>query len=170
MSEVVMKLAVVSDSHWRNVADGQELVENLLTGPFATADAVLHAGDLVTPDAVLLFAPLPLYAVAGNCDSGSDLPTRRLLRFGRWRIGLVHGWGPPAGLEQRVLQVFADQTIDVLVFGHSHVPLCRRIGSLLLLNPGSLTAGRGAMRRSAALLYLGDQDVRAEVIDIDACQ
>jgi ferredoxin len=91
---------------------------------------------------------------------------KRVVQLADTRIGMIHGWGAPNGIEKRVLDGFSAENIDVLVFGHSHRPVCRRAGSVLLLNPGSPTDRRSAPHHTVGLLHIG-QGVEGEIIRID---
>ena len=82
------------------------------------------------------------------------------------QVGMVHGWGAPNGIEKRVLNSFSSTDIDVLVFGHSHRPVCRKVGSVLLFNPGSPTDRRSAPYHSVGILHIGSE-VMGEIIRID---
>lgn len=159
-----MKIGVLSDTHISCLAQGIELSERLLAGPFAEVETILHAGDQVIPELGDCFSPLPWYAVRGNMDdSAMGEPLKRILEFEEIRIGVIHGWGTPAGLEQRVLAEFAGDALDVLIFGHSHQPLNRHQGTVLLLNPGSPTDRRYAPCHTVGLLTI-DSGVRGEII------
>jgi hypothetical protein len=111
------------------------------------------------------FNEIPFYSVRGNMDaSRTGLPYKRIVEFEPFRVGLIHGWGKPAEVPQNALSEFTDQTLDVLVFGHSHTPVIARVGGTLLLNPGSALDHRGrAERCSVGLLTLGTK-VQAEII------
>jgi putative phosphoesterase len=110
------------------------------------SDAVIHAGDWV--DAALLDAlearTTRLLGCWGNND-GADLRAR-LPEVGRAtfegvRIAVVHETGPSARREERMAAAYDD--VDVLVFGHSHVPWDTTAATgLRLLNPGSPTDRR----------------------------
>jgi putative phosphoesterase len=167
MKVAAMKIGVLSDTHIGRTAQGMALSERLLTGPFAGVDVILHAGDQVLPELESCFSPLPWYAVRGNMDTAAvSEPLKRVVELGGTRIGMIHGWGAPAGIEQRVLAEFARDAIDVLVFGHSHQPLCRREGDVLLLNPGSPTDRRHAPRHTVGLLTLS-AGIHGEIITLD---
>ncbi|MCW8859054.1 MAG: metallophosphoesterase [Deltaproteobacteria bacterium] len=162
-----MKVGVISDTHISSLKAGTRLAEYLLAGPFKNVAAILHAGDHVHPDLDSCFSPVPFYAVCGNMDKPNlHLPERRIVQIAGKRIGMCHGWGPPNGIEQRVLDSFSRDKLDVLVFGHSHRPACRKVGSVLLLNPGSPTDRRSAAFHTVALLHLCDA-VSGEIIRID---
>ena len=162
-----MKIGVLSDTHIHSLDAGIVLAEKLMGGPFAAVDAILHAGDHVHPDLESCFSPLPWYGVCGNMDSPHGrLPIQRIVELADVRIGMVHGWGMPNGIEKRVMGSFFGDDIDVLVFGHSHRPVCRQLGSILLFNPGSPTDRRSAPHHTVGILDLGNE-IKGEIICID---
>ena len=61
--------------------------------------------------------------------------------LGGVRFAVVHETGPSKGREERCAAAYAG--VDVLVFGHSHIPWDTTApGGLRLLNPGSPTDRR----------------------------
>jgi hypothetical protein len=69
------------------------------------------------------------------------LPEVARVELGGVRFAVVHETGDAAGRERRCAQRFPD--VDVLVFGHSHIPWDTTTGTgLRLLNPGSPTDRR----------------------------
>lgn len=164
----MMKIGVLSDSHLSELRDAAVLADFLLRGPFSGVEAVLHAGDIVVPELVDCFLPVPCYAVRGNMDAqAAGLPERRIIGFGGKRIGLIHGWGPRGGLEQRVINAFSDKRIDCLVYGHSHQPVCHERNGLLLFNPGSPVDRRSAPTHTVGLLTIAEGRISGEIIDLD---
>jgi putative phosphoesterase len=160
-----MRVGLLSDTHL-GLADRR--LQRLLAGELADAEVLLHAGDHVG-DGVIGYLeheqPRPYLGVAGNMDLGvlgRSLPTRRVARLAGVAVGLIHGWGTPAGLEQRALETFGPGEVQVVVFGHSHRPLARRVGECLLVNPGSAFQPRGGSRGSVALLTLDPGGVEVE--------
>ena len=110
------------------------------------ADLVIHAGDWV--DARLLdeleARAASLVGVYGNNDGHAlrgRLPEVAYITVDGVRFAVVHETGPAAGREGRCERRFTD--VDVLVFGHSHIPW-NTVGptGLRLLNPGSPTDRR----------------------------
>ena len=110
------------------------------------ADLVVHAGDWV--DVALLDAlagrATDLLACWGNND-GPELRARLPEVASRVvdgvRLAVVHETGPAAGREARADVAHPD--VDVLVFGHSHIPWDTRTPrGTRLLNPGSPTDRR----------------------------
>ncbi|MBW1713348.1 MAG: metallophosphoesterase family protein, partial [Deltaproteobacteria bacterium] len=83
-----------------------------------------------------------LYAVSGNMDPPeirSAWPDKRVVELDGFRFGLTHGWGSPFGLDKRVLNQMPE--VDCVCFGHSHRPLNKRRGDVLLFNPGAARSG-----------------------------
>ena len=110
------------------------------------ADVVIHAGDWVdvaTLDALEARAAR-LIGVYGNNDGAelrARLPEVARDEIDGLRVAVVHETGQKAGREQRADAAFAG--LDLLVFGHSHIPWDSVTpGGIRLLNPGSPTDRR----------------------------
>ncbi|MDT9695809.1 metallophosphoesterase [Streptomyces sp. P17] len=138
-----MRLLLMSDTHLPRRA--RALPEQLLA-ELPGADVVIHAGDWVDTATLDLLESRSrrLIGVYGNND-GPDLRARlsEVARadLGGLRFGVVHETGPAAGREIRCAARFPD--LDVLVFGHSHIPWDTTAPTgLRLLNPGSPTDRR----------------------------
>jgi putative phosphoesterase len=110
------------------------------------AEVVFHAGDWVDTDTLDLLESRSrrLVAVYGNNDGPqlrARLPEVAYAELEGLRFGVVHETGPAQGREARCAARFPD--LDVLVFGHSHIPWDTTApGGLRLLNPGSPTDRR----------------------------
>jgi putative phosphoesterase len=147
----LVRLVLVADTH---VPGRARDLPGTLWAAIDDADVVVHAGDWVST--VLLdrleARARRLVGCYGNND-GPDLRARLPL-VGRvdldgLRLGVVHETGPAAGRESRCDAAYPD--LDVLVFGHSHIPWDTVTPSgLRLLNPGSPTD----RRRQPAATYL----------------
>jgi len=137
-----VRVVVLSDTHaprrWRSCPPR---VAAQLRG----ADLILHAGDVCTA-AVLaeLSQYAPVTAVAGNND-GPDVaawgatPTAEVDLDGL-RVAMVHDAGPASGRLARMRRAFG--RADLVVFGHSHIPLDESGYGLRIFNPGSPTDRR----------------------------
>ncbi|MGW1883878.1 metallophosphoesterase family protein [Streptomyces sp. NPDC001970] len=138
-----MRLLLTSDTHVPKRA--RELPGPLLE-EIDRADAVIHAGDWVDSATLDLLTARArrLIAVYGNNDGPelrSRLPEVARAELGGLRFGIVHETGAAQGRERRCAERFPD--LDVLVFGHSHIPWdTTAAGGLRLLNPGSPTDRR----------------------------
>lgn len=105
---------------------------------------MIHAGDWVSVellDALEARAPR-VVGVWGNNDGPElreRLPEVARVELDGVRFAVVHETGPAAGRERRCAKAYPD--VDVLVFGHSHIPWDSP-GPPRLLNPGSPTDRR----------------------------
>ena len=110
------------------------------------ADVVVHAGDWVTVELLdaLERRAARLVGVWGNNDGAplrARLPEVARVELDGVRFAVVHETGAAAGRERRCAAAYPD--VDVLVFGHSHIPWDTTAPSgLRLLNPGSPTDRR----------------------------
>lgn len=151
-----MRLLVLSDTHaprfWKRCPPA--------VARFAErADLILHAGDVCTPavlDELAAFAPVKV--VLGNND-GPDVaawgaPETLEFELDGVRVGMVHDAGAKQGRLQRLHRRFP--ACDLVVFGHSHIPLDAGDDRLRILNPGSPTDKRRQPHRTLAELVIDD--------------
>ena len=110
------------------------------------ADVVIHAGDWVS---VALLDELESRAARlvgcwGNNDGPelrARLPEVARVTLDGLSVAVVHETGPAKGREERCTAAYPG--VDLLVFGHSHIPWDTTApGGLRLLNPGSPTDRR----------------------------
>ncbi len=140
---VPVSLVVTADTHLPRRA--RDLPPELWTA-ISAADLVVHAGDWV--DVALLDEmerrSRRLVGVAGNNDHGplrERLPEVARFEVEGLRFAVVHETGGAKGREVRCAARFPD--VDVLVFGHSHIPWdTTTAAGQRLLNPGSPTDRR----------------------------
>lgn len=136
------RLVVLSDTHVP--ARARRLPESVRRAAGA-ADLIVHAGDWVGASVLDdLLQCGPVVGVYGNND-GDDLRSRLpvVARFDvdGLRFAVVHETGAAQGREARTDAAFPD--IDVLIFGHSHIPWdSTSPRGVRLLNPGSPTDRR----------------------------
>lgn len=135
-----MKLLVCSDSHGV-LQYIREAIER------EKPDYLVHLGDYMRDaDAVRRqYHDLPVVSVRGNCDFDHTVPERLLQEWDGVRILLTHGhrYGVKSGLLQLDLAAREAQA-DIVMFGHTHIPLCSRVGECWFVNPGTCgLVGRG---------------------------
>jgi len=143
VSDDVVRLVLTSDTHLPTRA---KVLPAPLWAAIDAADVVVHAGDwcdLATLDALQARARR-LVAVWGNNDPPAmrdRLPEVAYATLGGVRFAVVHETGGKQGRERRCAVAYPD--VDVLVFGHSHIPWDTTTETgLRLLNPGSPTDRR----------------------------
>ncbi len=151
----MVRIGVLSDTHIPVVAP--RLPEGILeVFEREGVSLILHAGDVVVQRVLdQLLGVAPVRAVMGNMDAPplqQVLPVKDIVQMDRARIGLIHGWGSPLGLVERVVDAFSGEDVNCIVFGHSHVPLNKRVGDVLLFNPGTPTDTRFTPTKTLGIL------------------
>ena len=161
-----MKIVVLSDTHVPRM--GKDIPKAVYEA-INKADLLLHAGDLTEMSFLEKLKKLKkTVAVYGNMDSrevSSALKAKEIVEAGRFRIGLIHGWGPPDGLTERILEEFKGERIDCIVFGHSHHPVNKTKKNVLFLNPGSPTDKVFAPYNSYGMIEINDE-LNAEIVKL----
>jgi putative phosphoesterase len=130
------------------------------------ADLILHAGDVTSPDLLhQLRAFAPVEAVLGNNDHEllGVLPEETTVDIGGYEVAVLHDSGATAGRAGRMRRRFPDA--DMVVFGHSHMPLDEEgVDGQRLFNPGSATWKRRAERHTIGLLEVVDGELAQSTI------
>ncbi|MCD4672360.1 MAG: metallophosphatase family protein [Anaerolineaceae bacterium] len=158
--EVLARLVVVADTHVPDKVEGlpPHFLEMLAA---IVPTAILHAGDISTMSVLgELSAVAPVIAVRGNRDFRlyRQLPLIARAEFGGVKLAVTHGHG---GVRRYILDKFQYISrgyefafhqryllrtlpdVDVIVFGHTHVPELVRVEKQLFFNPGSLIGSQG---------------------------
>ena len=149
-----VRVVVLADTHaprrWR--ACPPRVAEHL-----RHADLILHAGDVCTAAVLAELAEYaPVTAVAGNND-GPDVTEwgaaeTAELDLDGLSVAMVHDSGAAAGRVARLRRRFP--RADLVVFGHSHIPLDQSAGALRIFNPGSPTDRRRQPHGTLGLLEI----------------
>ena len=147
-----MQVVVLSDTHaprrWKSCPPAVAL---RLRG----ADLILHAGDVCTAGVLdELSGYAPVRAVLGNND-GADVAAwgaPEVLEFdvAGLRVAMIHDSGAKQGRLARMRRTFP--AAQLVVFGHSHIPLDETDGDLRIFNPGSPTDRRSQPHGTIGLL------------------
>jgi uncharacterized protein len=163
-----MLIAVISDTH---LPRGNRRLPQACVERIAEADLLLHAGDLSTLEVLRELEAMgpPLLGVHGNVDSADVrrlLPAERVVEAEGVRIAIVHDAGPSAGRLERMRRRFGEQA-DVLVFGHSHLPLHEESpDGFQIFNPGSPTERRRAPTHTMGLIHVSGGAARCELVEM----
>jgi len=158
------KIAICSDVH-EHLQNLERMLEICKQEKVQT---ILCAGDLISPILARRFvkAGIPLILVKGNND-GEVLGLANTLQkphqfyienyegvIGGRRIFMKH---TPNGCEA----IAQSQKFDLVIFGHTHEKLVRKIGNTTLLNPGELC---GMLSKSATFyLYEINKNIVKEI-------
>lgn len=146
-----MKIGITGDSH----GSKQALRQVLQAVP--PVEYWFHTGDY-SQDGRFLVAEsrLPLLAVGGNTDpSEGKANIDEFITLEGQRIWLTHGHRYLHGQQVAELAWWARKLeADIVVFGHTHVPLVQWFGEVLLINPGSPILPRSELGATFAVLSL----------------
>jgi putative phosphoesterase len=151
-----MKIGVLSDTH----ADSFAQLPDKILATLTEVDLIIHAGDFVAKDVLEGLKQLgEIKAVRGNMDSDEIkriLPEKELLEIEGKKIGIIHGWGSPHGIDERVGNVFSG--VDIIIYGHSHYPQNETKNGVFFFNPGQA-------RNSFGILTIG-AEVSGQIINL----
>lgn len=159
------RVAILSDTHLRG---GRPLPAGAAER-IAAADIAIHAGDVSDVEALEAMVALgtPLHAVHGNVDSPQvvkSLPETLSVTVEGVTFAVIHDAGQRRGRLERMCRRFPDA--DVVVFGHSHMPLHESGGGLHIFNPGSPTQRRRAPSHTMGIAGVDDGSLQLEIVDL----
>ena len=161
-----MRVLVLADTH---IPDFAKAVPAAVLKEARRCEVILHAGDVTSPVVLEELARhSPVHVAAGNND-GADItrwgaePEVRLELEGV-RVAMLHDSGPSRGREGRMRRRFPEA--DVVVFGHSHIPVDVVFEGLRLFNPGSPTWKRRQPVPTYGLLHIRDGRVRSRIVPL----
>jgi putative phosphoesterase len=151
-----VKVAVLADTHIRR--GGRRRLPDAVYAVLDTADAILHAGDLLVAEVLdELSGFAPVHAVLGNNDHElfGVLPATCVVDLAGVEVAMVHDTGPAKGRERRVRTRFP--AAQLVVYGHSHIPAdVIGLEGQRLFNPGSSTERRMQPAHTMGVLDLDD--------------
>lgn len=138
---MAFRIGIISDTHGLLRPEAERCL--------AGVHHIIHSGDVGSPDIVPALRRIaPVSAIRGNVDTGpwaSEFPETLTVRFADRSIFVLHD------LKALELDPIALR-IDVIISGHSHVPMINTIGGVLHLDPGS--AGRRRFKLPITLATL----------------
>jgi hypothetical protein len=160
-----MKIVVISDTHLKRE---EKWLPQEVEKALQEADLMVHCGDFVVSPVYERLKKLnkkgKLIAVHGNMDAPelvNILPAKATFEAAGYRIGVIHGFGSPQNLIDKVKSEF--ERIEIILFGHSHSPINEVKEGILFFNPGSPTDKRFAPFNSYGVLELG-QEIKRKII------
>ena len=161
-----MRAVVLADTH---VPDFAKKLPDGLAPALRRADLILHAGDVTSPSVLdELRAYAPVHVALGNNDGRDVREWGALdevhLELEGVRLVMVHETGPATGRERRLRRRFPDA--DVVVFGHSHIPIDSSADGLRLFNPGSPTWKRRQPGPTYGLLTVRNGRMRTRIVPL----
>ena len=153
------KIGCISDTHG--------LLRPQAIAALEGSDIILHAGNVgVAKILDSLQKIAPVYAVRGNVDYGeglSNLPITEVVEFAKQHFYMIH--------------ILDDLDIDpaaagmeMVIYGHSHIPSIEERNGVIFLNPGSAGRRRFDLPVTVAQILIRDGKLEPVIIDLQTMQ
>ena len=163
MENKKIKIGVISDTH---LEDYDDRMRQCVDKHFSDVDMILHAGDMVDLKILEIFGKKDVKAVCGNMDNSSVkkmFPEHLLFDINGFKFLLIHGWGSPWGIEEKISDRFKD--VNCIVYGHTHKPVNHKKSNVLFFNPGSAVDRYFNSSKTIGILEI-DKDIQGRIINM----
>jgi putative phosphoesterase len=133
-----MKILIISDTHGRN----QNYLKVL--SRVSPIDLLIHLGDFEGSEELIESAASCRHEfVSGNNDFFNGLPKDKVIQIGKYTVFLTHGhrYGVYYGTAD-IREAAARNNANIVMFGHTHVPMMNLSDDIWVINPGSLSLPR----------------------------
>ncbi|AEB75197.1 metallophosphoesterase family protein [Clostridium botulinum] len=151
------KIGVISDTHG--------LLRHEVLEIFKEVDIIIHAGDVGNSSIIQQLKDIaPVVVVRGNCDGGElgyILKKTEVAQVGKAIIYVLHN------LDELDLEP-KEAGFNIVISGHSHMPRNESIDGVMYFNPGSAGPRRFKLPISLGMIYVNDDEIRGEFIEIPA--
>jgi len=156
------RIGIISDTH---IPQRWPALHDSLPHIFKDVDLILHAGDvgkLWVLDEIGQIAPV--IAVHGNDETDeatAALPYLQTVVIGGRRIVITHSHYPDRAEEmesrkiddwhpklKRLAKMALDHDARLLVYGHTHIPMCIEYDGVLIFNPCWISSGGFFLRQT----------------------
>lgn len=161
-----MNIGLISDTH-DHVTNIKKAVDIFSR---RKVDLVLHAGDYCSPFTIPPFAGLPLKGILGNNDGDHYLLMQKFnaieaelagyfleLEASGRKIALYHGTNAPITSALHECGKY-----DVVVSGHTHEKVQKKVGNTLAVNPGTAHG----FDEKASIALLDTESLNVEFIEL----
>lgn len=152
-----MRVLVISDSHGKN-----DDVKNVIK-QVGHIDMLIHLGDIERgPEYIASLVDCPVHMVSGNNDYNIHVPYEDTFMIDDFKVFITHGhrFYVNAGLT-RLEEYAKENGIDVVMYGHTHVPYISIGDEYTILNPGSISYPRQEGRKKTFLIMEIDKQGNA---------
>ncbi|NLO09785.1 MAG: metallophosphoesterase [Clostridiales bacterium] len=152
-----MKVLIVSDSHGRDKYLFQTLQK------VSPIDLMIHLGDYGgTEEYIKSIANCPLEMISGNNDFFKEYPKDKVIKIGNYTVYLTHGhrYGVYYNTSQ-IKDAAKTRQADIVMFGHTHVPMIDLKDDIWAINPGSIALPRQRNRLPSFVIMDIDREGKA---------
>jgi putative phosphoesterase len=169
---MTVKVVILGDTHIWNFEDlPRDTIKEI-----EDSDWVIHVGDYVSLDVLEGLRKLKgdhFKGVYGNADPTyiiDQVPSKEILEISGKIIGITHPatGGPIEIIKPKVLDLFKNETVDIIVYGHTHEPEIIYEDKILLINPGKGYLEKEYFGPSTTIVILTlNQEIRYEIKEIE---
>ncbi|MER2063342.1 MAG: metallophosphoesterase family protein [Alkalibacterium sp.] len=156
-----MKIVVVSDNHGNTY-----FMEEIYTIHQEDTDEWVHCGD----SELLEVHPLwqSYKTVLGNMDITNKFKLSRSECINGFRYLIVHGHKHQVKRTyDRLIEEAKDEGVNVVFYGHTHIPKVEKEEGIVFINPGSITQPRNRSKGTYLIMELNDDLSAAELTYYD---
>jgi putative phosphoesterase len=150
-----MRIGVISDTHGLLRPEAEQALQGV--------DLIVHAGDVGKAEILTRLKTIaPVFAVRGNVDTekwAQELPETAMVEAGEASLYLIHN------LRQLDLSM-KGAGIDLVISGHTHQAEQWEREGVLYLNPGSAGPRRFKLPVTLAVVQLGAEPWRVEIVEL----
>lgn len=152
------KVVVMSDNH------GVDKMMEYIKNKEPDADYYIHCGDSEAMQQNLLTGYI---CVRGNNDWGLDLPQQAKLKVEDFRILITHGqYFGFFNRQESMRSLLEKEKCQVLLSGHTHMPMCEHEDGFYFINPGSTSLPRGGSLPSYAVLLIDGKKISCQIKEL----
>ena len=163
---MVDSIAIIGDTH---VLEFTQIPLKLIE-VIEHADWLIHTGDFTNLNVLEGFLEIKgskFIGVCGNADTleiMNRLNKIEIISIQGQKIGITHPFkgGPDHLTKNYVLNLFRNEKLDIIIYGHTHEIHVEKIGKIVLINPG-----KAYLDHSSAWLVLLklDHELRIEIFE-----
>ncbi|WFD11015.1 metallophosphoesterase family protein [Tepidibacter hydrothermalis] len=144
-----MKIGVIGDTH-RNYKYIDKAIQYL-----KECELILHTGDnFQDSNYIHKVTGIDTVGIKGNCDF-ENVEDEIVFDVKGYRIFLCHGHKYDIKYSLKTIKRKAlESNVDIVIFGHSHIPVNYKEDDILFLNPGSVALPRGNSSRQFIIMNI----------------
>ncbi|MHA1987984.1 MAG: metallophosphoesterase family protein [Promethearchaeota archaeon] len=169
---MTVKITILGDTHLNSF---EELSKEILK-ELQESDWVIHVGDYTSPEIVSGLIDLKgerfrgVYGNADPIDVRNMTKSKDIIEILGKKIGITHPafGGSDENLEDKVLNEFANEDLDIIIFGHSHDSRITTKNNVLMINPGKgyLETNYFGPPTTIAILTINNDKFQGEIKEI----
>lgn len=148
-----MLIGVLGDSH-QQIEEIDKCIKRL-----KNVNLIIHTGDMVNDcNYIANKLNIPTIGVLGNCDPYGDGKDEILYEVNNIKIFICHGhrYGVKRSLDKLVKRGKV-LGANIVIFGHTHIPIYKESEGMHILNPGSIAFPRGFSKKSIGIIEISER-------------